>query len=116
VTQEVLSAKKGRSVVALRLAACVNILDVPVRSIYRWKGKMEEAREILLLMKSRRARLAALQAQVERLHSYEVPEFLALPIVAGSEKYLAWLCECVKNPHPRKSKGEAPAPRSRQGF
>jgi len=87
--------KIARRVVALRQAACVNILDVPVRSIHQWKGKMEEGHEILLLMKSSRARLAALQAEVERLHSYEVPEFIALPIVAGSEKYLAWLGDCM---------------------
>ena len=88
--------KIARSVVERRLAACVNMLDAPMRSIYRWKGKIEQGREILLLMKSSRARLAALQAEVERLHSYEVPEFIALPVVAGSEKYLAWISECIK--------------------
>jgi periplasmic divalent cation tolerance protein len=87
--------KIARSVVALKLAACVNIVDAPVRSIYRWKGKMEEGREILLIMKSSRARLTALEAEFTRLHSYEVPEFIVLPIVAGSEKYLAWLGESV---------------------
>ena len=88
--------KIARSVVERRLAACVNMLDAPVRSIYRWKGKIEEGREILLLMKSSCARLAALQAEVERLHRYEVPEFIALPVVAGSEKYLAWINHCMR--------------------
>ena len=88
--------KIARSVVALRLAACVNIFGAPLLSIYRWKGKVEEGREILLLMKSSRARLTALEAEVRRVHSYDVPEFIALPIVAGSEKYLAWLGECAR--------------------
>ena len=80
----------ARAVVEERLAACVNILPGAVTSIYRWKGKVESARERLLLKTSRK-RLAKLQAAVERLHSYDVPEFIALPIAAGSRKYLAWL-------------------------
>jgi periplasmic divalent cation tolerance protein len=94
------AGKIARSVVERKLAACVNILDAPVRSIYRWKGKIEEGREFLLVMKSSRGRLAALEAEVARLHSYDVPEFIALPIVAGSEKYLAWLGDGIKDPHP----------------
>jgi uncharacterized protein involved in tolerance to divalent cations len=81
----------ARAVVDQRLAACVNILPGAVTSIYRWKGKVETARERLLLVKTSRKRLAKLQAAVERLHSYEVPEFIALPIVAGSRAYLAWM-------------------------
>jgi len=103
--------KIARSVVERRLAACVNILETPVRSIYRWKGKIEEAREFLLVMKSSRSRLAALEAEVERLHSYDLPEFIALPIVDGSQKYLAWLGGCVRKPAPLKPKGAAPAER-----
>lgn len=99
----------ARSVVALRLAACVNVVDAPVRSLYRWKGKMEESREILLVMKSSRARLPALEAEVKRLHSYEVPEFIALPIVAGSEKYLAWVGDCVDSA--RRTKRDSSTPR-----
>jgi periplasmic divalent cation tolerance protein len=90
------ASRIARSVVARKLAACVNILDAPVRSVYRWKGKIEEGREFLLVIKSSRARLAALQAEVERLHSYDVPEFIALPIVGGSARYLAWLGECLR--------------------
>lgn len=88
--------KVARGVVERGLAACVNFLESPVRSVYRWKGKIEEGQEFLLVMKSSRARLAALEAEVQRLHSYDVPEFIALPIVAGSKKYLAWLGECVE--------------------
>jgi periplasmic divalent cation tolerance protein len=83
----------ARAVVEMRLAACVNILPGAVTSIYRWKGKVESAREKLLLIKTSRKRLAKLQAAVERLHSYDVPEFIALPIAAGSHAYMAWLDE-----------------------
>ena len=81
----------ARAVVEARLAACVNILPGAINSVYRWKGKVKSARERLLLIKTSRKRLAKLQAAVEQLHSYEVPEFIALPIAAGSRKYLAWL-------------------------
>jgi periplasmic divalent cation tolerance protein len=83
----------ARAVVQARLAACVNILPGALTSIYRWKGNVETTRERLLLIKTSRKRLAKLQAEVERLHSYEVPEFIALPVVAGSRAYLAWLEE-----------------------
>lgn len=81
----------ARAVVERRLAACVNIFPGAVLSIYRWKGKVESAREKLLIIKTSRARLAKLQTEVERLHSYDVPEFIALPIVAGARAYLDWL-------------------------
>ena len=81
----------ARAVVEERLAACVNILPGAVASIYLWKGKVESARERLLLIKTSRKRLAKLQAAVKRLHSYEVHEFIALPIAAGSRAYLSWL-------------------------
>jgi periplasmic divalent cation tolerance protein len=86
----------ARSVVGLRLAACVNIFETQVHSVYRWKEKVEQAREFLLLMKSSRRRLAALRAEVARLHSYEVPEFIVLPIAAGSPAYLAWLDDSLR--------------------
>jgi periplasmic divalent cation tolerance protein len=85
----------ARAVVEARLAACVNILPGAVTSIYRWKGKVQSARERLLLIKTSRKRLAKLRATVEQLHSYDVPEFIALPIAAGSPEYLAWLQECL---------------------
>ena len=83
----------ARAVVEARLAACVNILPGIVNSVYRWKGRVESARERLLLIKTSRKRLGKLQVAIERLHSYEVPEFIALPIVAGSREYLNWLGE-----------------------
>jgi periplasmic divalent cation tolerance protein len=85
----------ARAVIEQRLAACVNILPGVVTSIYRWKGKVASAHERLLLIKTSRNRLAKLQATVERLHSYEVPEFIALPIAAGSRSYLAWISKCL---------------------
>jgi len=85
----------ARSVVEKRLAACVNILRSPIESHYRWKGKVEKARELLLLIKTTATRLVALEREVKRLHSYEMPEFLVLPVVAGSSDYLAWLANAV---------------------
>ncbi len=81
----------ARAVVEERLAACVNIFPGAVTSIYRWKGKVESARERLLLIKTSQKRLAKLQAAVQRLHSYDVPEFIVLRIAAGSRPYLAWM-------------------------
>jgi periplasmic divalent cation tolerance protein len=86
----------ARAAVESKLAACVNILHTPVESVYRWKGKVEVAREYLLVMKTGTQRLPELQRLVQRLHSYDVPEFVVLPIVEGSREYLDWLMESVK--------------------
>lgn len=86
----------ARAVVEARLAACVNILPGAVTSIYRWKGKIESAEEKLLLIKTSRKWLVKLRETVEKLHSYDVPEFIALPIAEGSPAYLAWLNECLE--------------------
>jgi len=80
----------ARHLLELKLAACVNILP-GVRSIYRWRDKVEEATELMLVIKSRRDVLPRLRAEIEKLHSYEIPEILVLPVVEGSEAYLAWL-------------------------
>jgi periplasmic divalent cation tolerance protein len=86
----------ARAVVEERLAACVNILPGAVNSFYRWKGKVESARERLMIIKTSTKRLGKLQAAVERLHSYDVPEFIALPITAGSRSYISWIEETIK--------------------
>jgi periplasmic divalent cation tolerance protein len=86
----------ARAAVEARLAACVNVLAAPVHSVYRWKRKVEQASEVLLLMKTSRKKLNALRAAVEHLHSYDVPEFIAFPISAGSPAYLHWLDECLQ--------------------
>jgi periplasmic divalent cation tolerance protein len=86
----------ARSLVDRRLAACVNVLTARVESIYRWKGRTESAKEFLLMIKTSRRNFAALRREIERLHSYEVPEIIALPISAGSPEYLRWLGESVR--------------------
>ena len=86
--------KIGRSAVKKKLAACANILP-GVESIYRWKGKVEQAREVLMVLKTSALRLPQLEREVKRLHSYDVPEFIALPIVVGSKEYLKWIGESV---------------------
>jgi periplasmic divalent cation tolerance protein len=86
----------ARAAVEAKLAACVNVVLNPVESIYRWKGKVEVSREYLLIMKSTTRRLAELERMVRSMHSYDLPEFLVLPVVSGSREYLGWLVESVK--------------------
>jgi len=85
--------KIAKAVVEKRLAACVNVISEPVESVYRWKEKIESAKEILLVIKTTARRLRDLEKQIANLHSYEVPEFLVLAVEGGSKKYLAWLTE-----------------------
>ena len=82
----------ARRLVEDRLAACVTIVP-QVRSIFLWEQKLSQEDEVLLLVKSRRARFAQLAAAVKRLHSYSVPEIIALPVVTGSADYLRWVSE-----------------------
>jgi periplasmic divalent cation tolerance protein len=86
----------ARAVVSKRLAACVNLVQSPIESIYTWKGAVEKTREYLLVIKTTKKRIAELEREVGRLHSYDVPEFIALPITEGSSKYLSWLDESVR--------------------
>ncbi|HLJ45485.1 MAG TPA: divalent-cation tolerance protein CutA [Bryobacteraceae bacterium] len=72
------------------LAACVNLVP-QVRSIYRWQGAIEDSPEILLIIKSSRPLFDRLRDAIARLHSYEVPEVIALPIVDGAASYLQWM-------------------------
>jgi periplasmic divalent cation tolerance protein len=83
------------SLVEKRLAACGNILEWRVSSIYRWNGKVERANEHLVILKSTRRAFAALEREVTRLHSYDVPEIIALPVTHGSGKYLNWIAANV---------------------
>lgn len=82
------------ALVGERLAACVNIVP-GVHSVYRWAGKVEEGQEALLIVKSRHEILEQLITRVRELHSYEVPEIIALPLLAGDAAYLHWLDEQV---------------------
>ena len=80
----------ARVLVEARVAACVNVLP-GVRSFYRWEGEVEDEAEFLLVIKSSRAHFDALRSTLEKAHPYEVPEIIALPIIAGAPNYLNWL-------------------------
>lgn len=88
------ATKIARVLVEERLAACVNVVG-PVRSIYRWRGAVEDAGEHLLIVKIRARMYAKVERRVKELHSYEVPEVIALPLAAGSRRYLEWLLEAT---------------------
>ncbi|GBE06879.1 MAG TPA: divalent-cation tolerance protein CutA [Nitrospirae bacterium] len=89
------AAKIAKALVEARLAACVNIVK-NIRSIYRWQGKIEDDPEVLMIVKTRTGLFEALAAKVRKLHSYEVPEIIALPVVKGSEAYLNWLKDATE--------------------
>ena len=80
----------AQAAITARLIACANLIP-KVESLYRWQGKIESSSEVLLLLKARKSRLKALEQLVVKMHPYDTPEFLALPINAGSAKYLTWL-------------------------
>ncbi len=87
----------ARTLVEERLAACVQVLG-PISSTYRWQGAIRASQEWLCLAKSRRGLYDAIEKAIRRVHPYQVPEILAVPIVAGSAAYLAWLDEEVQRP------------------
>jgi periplasmic divalent cation tolerance protein len=80
----------GRTLVEEQLAACATMIPA-VESIYRWKGNIESSNETVLLLKTGVDQLASLETRLRQLHSYEVPEFLVLPVEAGSRAYLDWM-------------------------
>jgi periplasmic divalent cation tolerance protein len=82
--------KLASHLVETRLAACVNAVPA-IRSFYRWKGKVENDPEVLLVIKTARDRVDAVRAEIEKMHTYELPELIALPIVDGAPNYLSWL-------------------------
>jgi periplasmic divalent cation tolerance protein len=84
------AATVARTLVTERLAACVNCLAA-VRSIYEWEGNVAHEPEVLLLIKTCGERFDELEVRLKSMHPYQVPEIIALPVVAGSEGYLAWL-------------------------
>ena len=88
--------KIARSLVEERLAACVNLVS-PVRSIYRWEGKVWDEKEWLLIIKTQKQRFEEVEKKVKALHSYSVPEIIGLPIIEGASSYLEWLTEMTKN-------------------
>ncbi len=87
--------KIARHLVEAKLAACVNITQ-PVQSIYRWQGKLAEEKEFLLLIKSTRELFAEIKSEISKMHSYQTPEIICLPIIDGSPDYLQWVSDSVK--------------------
>jgi periplasmic divalent cation tolerance protein len=86
------AAKLARELVARRVAACVNVLG-ECTSVYRWKGSLEEVREVPVLIKTRAALYADVEAAIREQHPYELPEVIAVPIVRGFADYLEWVAE-----------------------
>ena len=89
------AVKIVRTLLEERLIACANIMD-PVSSFFWWKGKIEEEKEVLVIMKSHETLFKKLSKRVMELHSYDTPEILALPIVDGSASYLDWIKVCLE--------------------
>lgn len=86
----------GRALVEERLAACANLIP-SISSAYWWKGKIEEASEALLILKTRQDLVERLVTRVRALHSYTVPEVIALPILGGNPDYLQWIDDSVES-------------------
>jgi periplasmic divalent cation tolerance protein len=84
------SKKIARALVESRLAACVNIIP-KIESVYRWEGKVEEAQEYLLLIKTTQEAFPRLREMIQQLHSYDIPECIALSVEEGSQAYLKWI-------------------------
>jgi periplasmic divalent cation tolerance protein len=86
----------ARTLVERRLAACVSLIP-NLTSIYRWQGEVETATEFLLLIKTSNGQLSELEAALHELHTYDVPEFLVLPVDSGSKLYLDWLYGALRS-------------------
>jgi len=84
--------KLAQDLIARRLAACVNVLS-ECTSVYRWKGEVEKAAEVPVLIKTRAARYAEVEAAIRGLHPYELPEIIAVPAVRGLDEYLQWVAD-----------------------
>ena len=81
----------GEEMVHAKLAACANIIP-GVQSIYRWKGKVAKAQEVLLILKSTKPRYRALEKAIKEMHTYDIPEIIALPVTEGFDRYIGWVC------------------------
>ena len=84
------SARIAKELVGAQLAGCANIIR-DIRSIYSWEGKVEDDQEVLMIVKTRKSLFGQLKKKVQELHSYAVPEIIAIPIEDGSQEYLKWL-------------------------
>jgi periplasmic divalent cation tolerance protein len=92
VSNEDEATRIAKALVGARLAGCVNLIK-NIRSIYNWQGKVEDETEVLMIVKTQKPLFDSLMKKVKELHSYTVPEIIAMPIVEGSEDYLKWLRE-----------------------
>lgn len=91
-----LQAKRiAKSLVATKLVACVNIIP-KIESVFFWQGKLDSAKEVLLILKTKREKLSLIKKLIISLHSYQVPEIIAMPIVAGYRPYLKWIDESLR--------------------
>ena len=93
---EELAIRIGRELVERRLAACVNLVG-PVQSVYRWEGQVVCSEERLLILKTRVDRFQQVSSAIRELHTYDVPEVLAVPLSAGDGRYLSWLAGCLRD-------------------
>lgn len=93
---QAIAQELARVIVEKKLAACVNILP-GVTSVYQWEEQTMTNSEWLLIIKTTQTNYETLEASIQRLHPYHIPEIIALPIVQGSENYLNWLINSVKN-------------------
>lgn len=93
------SKKEARLIVdaliAKRLIACANIIS-GVESLFRWKGKVKKAREILLVLKTEETKFRGTESAIKLIHSYDLPEIIAVPVVAGNNHYLKWVSDSLK--------------------
>ena len=86
----------GEEMVHMKLAACANVIP-GIQSIYRWKGKVVKAQEVLLILKSTKPRYRALEKAIKAIHTYETPEILALPVKEGLDQYMGWVRDETHN-------------------
>jgi periplasmic divalent cation tolerance protein len=89
-----LAENLAKELLEKRLAACIQIAEI--ESFYRWKGNVENSKEFLCIIKTKKDLYEAVESEIKRLHSYEVPEIIALPILSGSKEYLSWIEEETK--------------------
>jgi len=90
VSSEEEAKKITASLLEKKFAACVNLVK-DIESIYRWKGKISNEKEVLMLIKTRKKLFKSVEEEVKKIHSYELPEIIALPIISGSKDYLYWI-------------------------